>query len=793
MQMAGQSNVFFGYPSEPWTSAETIATAVKALNEGGTIHAVSWEDLRVPGRLLIEKVVGAIDASDASAFDITQLNHNVMFELGYAIGSGKAVWLLLDESNEAGARLWREIRILTTIEYSSYINSGHIVAEFWKALPHQQTKSIFDSLVPNLEPANAPTIFTVPSIHPTEADRRLRTRLAEERDRGARVFDADPTESGVQPLVWYAQRIYASHATVVHLCPEDRKGWAIHNARGSLVAGLAHGMGRKVLMVAEAGHEWPIDYQDMLREYHTAVELEQRVNEWVLAAMEATYEEFSEASDQRGATKLAVELKALRLGEHVAENERDTLPGYFIPTAAFDAVLEKQAVIFIGRKGSGKTANLLEAARELGKDARNLVTVIQPPSYEMESVVELFRDYYQHAEHGFLVESLWKFLVYSEIAQAAHEDIRKRPVPPEPDSPEGIFLQFFEANDGVLNSDFAVRLESAVATIRALPVESGVARNRARISEALHDGLLRDLRKHLGAVLLLKNRVAVLVDNLDKTWSKQSDVDHLALFLLGLLQSVEAITDDFRKADYWRSPVTLTLAVFLRTDIYEHVARAAREPDKLPVQRLAWTDPELLLRVIEERFLANQREGTDPSHLWETFFCEQINGIPTRDYIIERILPRPRDLIQFCNAAIGAAVNHRHSRVEPGDVRIAEAEYSQFALESLKVENGITVEEIENVLYEFIGQRSVLPEAEVRQAIERAGVAEQQVESVQNHLIARGFLALEVGDGDFRFVHELSDLPKIQSHARNRRPRGPIRYSIHPAFCAYLEIGDPPA
>ena len=188
MQMAGQSNVFFGYPSEPRTSAETIATAVKALNEGGTIHAVSWEDLRVPGRLLIEKVVGAIDASDASAFDITQLNHNVMFELGYAIGSGKAVWLLLDESNEAGARLWREIRILTTIEYSSYINSGHIVAEFWKALPHQQTKSIFDSLEPNLEPANAPTIFTVPSIHPTEADRRLRTRLAEERHRGARVL-----------------------------------------------------------------------------------------------------------------------------------------------------------------------------------------------------------------------------------------------------------------------------------------------------------------------------------------------------------------------------------------------------------------------------------------------------------------------------------------------------------------------------------------------------------------------------------------------------------------------------
>ena len=38
-------------------------------------------------------------------------------------------------------------------------------------------------------------------------------------------------------------------------------------------------------MVAEVGHEWPIDYQDMLCEYGTAAELEQRVDEWVSAAI----------------------------------------------------------------------------------------------------------------------------------------------------------------------------------------------------------------------------------------------------------------------------------------------------------------------------------------------------------------------------------------------------------------------------------------------------------------------------------------------------------------------------
>ena len=67
-------------------------------------------------------------------------------------------------------------------------------------------------------------------------------------------------------------------------CPEDKTGWQIHNTRGSLVAGLAHGMGRKILC-CRGWHEWPIDYQDMLREHGTAAELEQRVDQWVSAAI----------------------------------------------------------------------------------------------------------------------------------------------------------------------------------------------------------------------------------------------------------------------------------------------------------------------------------------------------------------------------------------------------------------------------------------------------------------------------------------------------------------------------
>ncbi|MGZ5120963.1 MAG: methyltransferase, partial [Burkholderiales bacterium] len=59
-------------------------------------------------------------------------------------------------------------------------------------------------------------------------------------------------------------------------------------------------------------------------------------------------------------------------------------------------------------------------------------------------------------------------------------------------------------------------------------------------------------------------------------------------------------------------------AVFLRSDIFNRLVAVAREPDKLSFTRLKWDDPEFLLRVVEERYVASMREllGIIGSHEW---------------------------------------------------------------------------------------------------------------------------------------------------------------------------------
>ena len=92
--------IFLGYDSEPAVSRETLFNAGRAITSTGVAEATSWEELKAGGRVLITRILDAIDASDACAFDVSTLNENVLFELGYAITRAKPLLLLLDDTDD---------------------------------------------------------------------------------------------------------------------------------------------------------------------------------------------------------------------------------------------------------------------------------------------------------------------------------------------------------------------------------------------------------------------------------------------------------------------------------------------------------------------------------------------------------------------------------------------------------------------------------------------------------------------------------------------------------------------
>lgn len=164
--------------------------------------------------------------------------------------------------------------------------------------------------------------------------------------------------------------------------------------------------------------------------------------------------------------------------------------------------------------------------------------------------------------------------------------------------------------------------------------------------------------------------------------------------------------------------MNVTISVFLRSDIYDEVIKEAREPDKINTKRIDWNHQELLKRVMDERYLSARPSGTSPDELWQRFFCHKVDGVPTLEHILATILPRPRDLVFFCKAAVLNAANARHSVVEVSDIREAENTYSKFALDALLVEYGSTIGNLEDVIYEFTGSEEALSRSSVLELIQ---------------------------------------------------------------------------
>lgn len=788
--MAAKVSCFVAYPSKPPSLAETIETATEKIKQGQEVVIGGWKSTSVSGKFIMMAICETIQQRDVFVCDVTNLNHNVLFELGYAIAKKKRIWILLDRSIEKSKISYEKFKLLTTIGYSKYSNSLEIVQAFYKERPYKDLKSTIykDAIESVISSREKSALLYLKSGIETEASIKL-----------SRTVDSlhipsivdDPNEVRIQPLSWYAQKVYSAYAVIAHFLSPTQTGWYLHNAKNSFVSGLAYGFGKNLLMLAHEPYESPIDYRELLKTHKTGVQCVNLASPWLDEVQRSYIERAMGARKYEEERRAHAELQNITIGDPIAEQESEALLDYFIPIAAYNEALVSKHSIFIGRKGTGKTAILYKLVNEIESNPHNHVCIIKPIGYELEGILRMLQQALPESEKGYLIESFWKFLIYTELAKSVFEVLRSKPLYYQQDDAEKKLLEFVEENATIITSDFSIRLDYAVTKLQNINTLNSAERQRAKISELLHDNVIAKLRSVLGEVLQKKNKVAILVDNLDKTWKQRSDLPTLCNLLFALLGVTRRISQDFGKSDYWRRPVNLSLIIFLRSDIFAQVIKYARERDKISYSRIAWDDPEVLLSVLEERFLASSPSLVRPNEVWSRYFCRMIKGIPTREYLAKCIIPRPRDLIYLSKAAISQAVNRGHTKVEEEDVLEAQKKYSQYALDSLIVENSIQVETLEALLYEFAGAAEVVTHNEILQKMKASGIPGSKLKEITELLCDLTFLGREVESGRFEFLYHEEDKPKFQIMSRKTKEAYPAkveRFRINEAFHAYLEI-----
>jgi hypothetical protein len=331
-----------------------------------------------------------------------------MFELGFSIARDKRIWLIRDDSYVDSKMEFEQLRLLTTVGYRPYTNVEQIIKGFFADNPHLTLEdTIFRK---SIEPLLAPSkdyepLLYLKSRHDTEGSVRV-----------SRVMDNltpkpvldNPKESSVQPLYWYGQKILNAPGVLAHFLSPQREGSRITSARYALVSGLAQGFDRPLLMLTEQEEVLtPMDYRDQMQYYTTPAEAGKLTEEWLQQISIANRSiALGGRPSHVGAVKLATELRDFhqQLGEYIAENEADLLSDYFVQTTALMDIINGTQTIFVGRKGTGKTASLIQAAHEIGREATNLVCILKPVGYEMDGLARLFESYKKSDQKGYVID-----------------------------------------------------------------------------------------------------------------------------------------------------------------------------------------------------------------------------------------------------------------------------------------------------------------------------------------------------------------------------------------------------
>lgn len=166
----------------------------------------------------------------------------------------------------------------------------------------------------------------------------------------------------------------------------------------------------------------------------------------------------------------------------------------------------------------------------------------------------------------------------------------------------------------------------------------------------------------------------IMIDRLDEKW-----VDDSVRFRMikGLVESLRT----FRKIQ------NLRILVALRADVIERVVQETadisfqREKFEDLMVKLKWSKTDLRNLVEKRMNLLFRRQYTGSAISFSDVFPENIGQRPTFDWMLERTLMRPRDVIAFVNEAIDAADGH--TAISVTMMRKAEVEFARKRKDAL--------------------------------------------------------------------------------------------------------------
>jgi hypothetical protein len=167
--------------------------------------------------------------------------------------------------------------------------------------------------------------------------------------------------------------------------------------------------------------------------------------------------------------------------------------------------------------------------------------------------------------------------------------------------------------------------------------------------------------------------------------------------------------------------------------------------------------------------------------IWRRHFTPLIYGEDSFNFIVERTLMRPRDVLKFIQFALEVAVNRNHDKVSQDDMIQAEKIYSNDMLKNLIYEIGDIYPQFPDLIYEFLGCQLRLNVTDLAIILGKAEINTAENENIIDMLLWFSFIGIAGKDGETKYAYQV----KYDLNRLNVKPDSV--FVIHPAFRLALE------
>jgi hypothetical protein len=756
---------FFAYPEASNIVSDAIRGAA-VLSEHQPLNLRLWESARIIGFKLDDLIRDKINEADVLAADITFPNHNVFYEIGYAIAVGKPVIPTVNVAIERSIDRIQKIGLFDTLGWATYVNSEELSAKLrdWNDISWSNKYARRRN--------HSQPLFILDTLKKTDFRNHI-FHAADNSQVNYRKFD--PEEMSRLTAAQAIAEVSSSSGVIIPIINQELVGSELHNFRAAFLLGLSHGYGVEPLAIQYEHGPVALDYRDFITNSTYRKETDNHVERYCAETLIKNQE-----LTLRDRQLPAGILSQIDMGSPAAENETRQLSFYFVKTAEFSRALRAEGAVVIGRKGSGKSAVYSQVAATVARDRMMCIVDLRPASHNLSEMREELLSVVNAGVFDHTVAAFWQYIIYVEVLLKVREMVLSR-------ARNDFGLQErirkiedqFSLSESMVAGDFTSRLSSAIHNvIQVVQRVDNPADLRSQLTNIMFEAPIPKLREAINSLRDHFTGIVVLIDDLDKGWpARQVEALDIAM-VKHLVEELNRVQRDLSK-----KKLEFRHLVFLRSDIYEQLVEQTSDRGKYNPIRVDWSDPEQLRNLLRQRVVS----AIDPMHQQNAWAAlnPQIGADDAVGRMIESSLRRPRFLIDLCERTLSFAINRGHAVVSDQDVAEGMRQMSLYLVSDFAYEMRDVAGTPEDIFYAFIGAPELLTEEELGNLLSGDKLGLGVPETIDT-LLWYGFLGVVSESNKPIFIYDRAyDFRRLE--AERPANRGDALYAINSAFLQGLE------